>query len=81
MYVDGKVGDVGVDYHFNPLKPVNDSVAQFWRRGYYAAVSCKEACVCVAVSVCVCICADVPMCVCVCVVLLRMLLCVVVYIW
>ena len=70
MYVDGKVGDVGVDYHFNPLKPVNDSVAQFWRRGYYAAVSCKEECVCVCVR-----------CACVCVVLLRMLLCVVVYIW
>ena len=29
----------GPDYKFSPTVPVNDSVASFWRRGYYAAVS------------------------------------------
>lgn len=34
-----KKGDVGPDYHFNASIPVNNSVANQWRRGYYAAVS------------------------------------------
>eukprot|EP00040_Diaphanoeca_grandis_P034611 m.215491 g.215491 ORF g.215491 m.215491 type:complete len:620 (+) comp33188_c0_seq1:219-2078(+) len=38
-YVDKKSGDVGPNYHFNASIPVNDSVANTWRRGYYAAVS------------------------------------------
>lgn len=39
MYVDKKSADVGPNYHFSPTVPVPAAVSNFWRRGYYAAVS------------------------------------------